>query len=73
MHGNVWEWCSDWHGDYATTVVIDPVGPRKGSHRISRGGGWNDSVSSVRSANRGPNDPTIKSNNLGFRVALSQP
>jgi formylglycine-generating enzyme required for sulfatase activity len=27
MHGNVWQWCSDWHASYRQTAVVDPRGP----------------------------------------------
>lgn len=42
MHGNVWEWCQDWMGDYPGGAVVDPQGPTTGSDRVFRGGYWFD-------------------------------
>jgi formylglycine-generating enzyme required for sulfatase activity len=71
MHGNVWEWCADWYGDYPKGAVTDPVGPATGSLRVFRGGGWNGEAASCRSAGRGGNGPSFRGGNLGFRLALS--
>ncbi|MEO1610454.1 MAG: SUMF1/EgtB/PvdO family nonheme iron enzyme, partial [Pseudomonadota bacterium] len=53
MHGNVWEWVSDWYGDYENGPQIDPQGPDTGQNRVIRGGGWNVNARGLRSADRG--------------------
>ena len=73
IHGNVFEWCSDWFsGDYyANSPLEDPTGPEAGSSRVSRGGGWDDTGWSCRSAYRDGYAPGDRRIYLGFRVAFS--
>jgi len=52
MHGNVYEWCSDYFGDYPSEHVTDPMGPEKGASRVVRGGSWIGSARECRSAYR---------------------
>ena len=71
MHGNVWEWCSDWYGAYPDVAVSDPEGPMEGSLRVSRGGSWYDVAANCRAARRFGGVPSFRWYLYGFRLALS--
>jgi formylglycine-generating enzyme required for sulfatase activity/uncharacterized surface protein with fasciclin (FAS1) repeats len=72
MHGNVAEWCQDFHGPYSGEPQTDPHGPIRGERRVYRGGSYLRNAAQCRSAARVGQDGGFRHDGLGFRVACTR-
>lgn len=75
MHGNAWEWTSDYHADdyYATSPVDDPQGPADGQVRVRRGGSWHTWAFYARCSFRNWNTEATRYPLVGFRLVVEAP
>ena len=74
MHGNVCEWCEDWHGSYSAEEVTDPKGlspEGRLKRRVVRGGAYYKSAGACRSASRSRYQPDSSLPSIGFRLCCS--
>ena len=73
MHGNVYEYCSDWYGDYPSEPQTDPQGSAPTDYtKVIRGGSWLTDGVSARSADRDHFYPGTFDIIIGFRVVFDE-
>lgn len=76
MSGNVFEWCWDVYSEtyYSDSLLTqNPTGPDKGRFRVYRGGSWLSPPMICLVFNRLSNNPQLRSNLVGFRLARTGP
>jgi len=72
MHGNVWEWVSDWYSKYPKDEVTDPQGAKTGVQKIIRGGSWYFGAENAKSSKRRTHEPDLWGFSIGFRLVCER-
>jgi formylglycine-generating enzyme required for sulfatase activity len=71
MYGNVWEWCQSKYKPYPYNATDGREDLQSTEVRVLRGGSWESSANSCRSAYRRRVMPDARS--IGFRIVLARP
>ena len=69
MIGNVWEWTSDWWGEFSADPATNPQGAASGKWKVLRGGSYNSSIPNLMM--RTSMDPMVAAWDYGFRCSQS--
>lgn len=72
MSGNVWEFCSDWYGDYEGDSLLNPKGCEFGFYHVIRGGDWNCTSYSCRATCRQDHSLQSIGSHIGLRLVESR-
>lgn len=72
MSGNVWEWMSTEY-DNPDSISVDGDGIGGDSYRTLRGGSWQENFELARVTVRLREHPSVRLNDIGFRVAVISP
>ncbi len=70
MAGNVFEWVEDGFGPYSPTDLDNPKGNPFANSKVIRGASWYSEASSLGSAARFNNRPSMRNYKVGFRCAM---
>ncbi|WP_148906904.1 SUMF1/EgtB/PvdO family nonheme iron enzyme [Nitrosomonas communis] len=70
LAGNVSEWVNDWFAEsFPLSERRNPKGPKIGTDKVIRGGGWFDPASYITAARRMYANPDNRADDVGFRCA----
>ena len=70
MSGNIFEWCSDWYGNYTADPQTNPPGPTTGLYRLIRGGSIQYNSAFCRVSARLDAYSNYSGEVVGFRLVL---
>ena len=73
IHGNALEWTNDWGMTETPATIVDPLGPKSGTHRTQRGGSVDNHPEACKSSRIFFALPTVRNRLTGFRLAISLP